>query len=164
MHSLVHKQVQKAEARHKLSQELLTYHMTVRDEDVDQLRDTMLNVGESTMPDIPTFSTFEYNPRDTERSITAMLSLRMFHDLNFMSTFKMREEKVARFMLIVQKGYRDTIPYHNWTHAFSVAHFSYTLMMNLKLVERNILRWLIHIYRDSFFGKVFNHVLYYTVI
>lgn len=29
MHSLVHKQVQKAEARHKLSQELLIYHMTV---------------------------------------------------------------------------------------------------------------------------------------
>lgn len=29
MHSLVHKQVQKAEARHKLSQELLIYHMKV---------------------------------------------------------------------------------------------------------------------------------------
>lgn len=140
MHSLVHKQVQKAEARHKLSQELLTYHMTVRDEDVDVLRETMLS-ADTAMPDVPQFSTFDYNPRDTERSITAMLSMRMFRDLNFMSTFKMREEKVARFMLIVQKGYRDTIPYHNWTHAFSVAHFSYTLMMNLKLVERNILRY-----------------------
>lgn len=27
---------------------------------------------------------------------------------------------------MVQKGYRD-VPYHNWSHAFAVAHFCYLL-------------------------------------
>ena len=34
-----------------------------------------------------------------------------------------------RFVLMIKKGYRDP-PYHNWSHAFSVAHFCYTLFMN----------------------------------
>ena len=34
-----------------------------------------------------------------------------------------------RFVLMVKKGYRDP-PYHNWSHAFSVAHFCYTLFKN----------------------------------
>lgn len=41
---------------------------------------------------------------------------------------------IFRFILYVKKGYRDA-PYHNWMHAFSVAHFAYLLMKNLKLVE-----------------------------
>lgn len=65
--------------------------------------------------------------------------MQMFSDLNLMSNFKIRQDKLARFLLIVQKGYRDTVPYHNWMHAFSVAHFSYSLMMNLKLMENEIL-------------------------
>lgn len=28
---------------------------------------------------------------------------------------------------MVQKGYRD-VPYHNWSHAFAVAHFIYLLL------------------------------------
>lgn len=35
-------------------------------------------------------------------------------------------------------SYRDT-PYHNWWHAFSVAHLAYALLVNLKLTERKIL-------------------------
>ena len=31
-----------------------------------------------------------------------------------------------RFVLMVKRGYRDP-PYHNWMHAFSVAHFLYAL-------------------------------------
>lgn len=39
-------------------------------------------------------------------------------------------------MLYVKKGYRDA-PYHNWTHAFSVAHFAYLLIKNMQLIEKN---------------------------
>jgi len=41
-----------------------------------------------------------------------------------------------RFILYVKKGYRDA-PYHNWTHAFSVAHFAYLLIKNMQLIEEN---------------------------
>lgn len=66
------------------------------------------------------------------------MSLQMFADLNFLHKFKIREDKLMRFLLLVHKGYRDT-PYHNWTHAFSVSHFAYACMKNLKLIERGIL-------------------------
>lgn len=135
MHSLVHKQVQKAEARHKLSQELLIYHMKVPEEDVNRLQTNMLQND----LDITNFSTLGFNSREIDRSVTVQLSMRMFMDLNFVSRFKIPEDKLARFLLIVQKGYRETIPYHNWTHAFSVAHSAYTLLMNLNLVEMGIL-------------------------
>lgn len=66
------------------------------------------------------------------------MSMKMFKDLNFITKFKIPEEKLARFLLLVQKGYRDT-PYHNWDHAFSVAHFAYTLLTNLKLIDNGII-------------------------
>lgn len=31
---------------------------------------------------------------------------------------------------MVKKGYRDP-PYHNWSHAFTVAHFTYLCIKNL---------------------------------
>ena len=42
-----------------------------------------------------------------------------------------------RFILMVRRGYRDP-PYHNWIHAFSVAHFCYLLVKNAQI--RNYLR------------------------
>ena len=39
---------------------------------------------------------------------------------------------------MVRRGYRDP-PYHNWTHAFTVAHFCFLLARNLRLSERRLL-------------------------
>ena len=33
----------------------------------------------------------------------------------------------SSFLLTVRRGYRD-VPYHNWIHAWTVAHFSYILL------------------------------------
>lgn len=87
---------------------------------------------------LPTFSSFTFCPRGIEYSNSMRMSMKMFKDLNFISKFQIPEEKLARFLLLVQKGYRDT-PYHNWDHAFSVAHFAYTLLVNLKLIENGII-------------------------
>lgn len=135
MHSLVHKKVQKAEARHKLSQELLLHHMQVPETEVNSLLTT---INEENDPSISEFSSFIYCPRDMEPSTTLRMSIKMFSELNFLRQFKIREDKLVRFLLLVHKGYRDT-PYHNWTHAFSVAHFAYSLMKNLKLIENEVL-------------------------
>lgn len=85
------------------------------------------------------FPRFDFCPRDVrDYSLSVQLAMRMFYDLNFVGSFKIHEYKLARFVLLVQKGYRDT-PYHNWWHAFSVAHFAYSLMKNLRLIERGII-------------------------
>ncbi|KAA0203040.1 hypothetical protein HAZT_HAZT001065 [Hyalella azteca] len=39
---------------------------------------------------------------------------------------------------MVRKGYRDP-PYHNWVHAFSVTHFAFLLINNLKLCENGVI-------------------------
>ena len=41
---------------------------------------------------------------------------------------------MCRFLLMVKKGYRNP-PYHNWMHAFSVAHFGYLCIKNLQLAD-----------------------------
>lgn len=136
MHSMVHKRVQKAEARYKLSQELLLFHMKIPDLDVKNcLNSSFLADAQEKFP---TFGSFDFCPRDVDDHSSIYLSIKMFRDLDFISIFKIPEEKLARFLLLVQKGYRNT-PYHNWSHAFSVAHFSYVCMRNLRLVERGII-------------------------
>ncbi|XP_058058564.1 cGMP-dependent 3',5'-cyclic phosphodiesterase-like [Anopheles bellator] len=139
MHALVHKQVQKAEARYKLSQELLLYHMKVPDTEVNHALEAVKEPAHTQDELYQTFPRFDFCPRDVrDHALSVQLSMRMFYDLNFVASFKIHEYKLARFVLLVQKGYRDT-PYHNWWHAFSVAHFAYTLMMNLRLFERGII-------------------------
>lgn len=130
MHALVHQQVQKAEARYKLSQELLLYHMSIPQNDVQGL----LN---ETDP-LPDYSAFTFCPRNVSDQMSIRISMKMFEDLGFMRQFQIERCKLARFVLMVQKGYRDT-PYHNWWHAFSVAQFAYALIYNLRLMERKIL-------------------------
>ena len=40
-----------------------------------------------------------------------------------------------RFLLMVRKGYRNP-PYHNWIHAFTVAHFCYLLFKNARITHQ----------------------------
>ncbi|XP_053672603.1 cGMP-dependent 3',5'-cyclic phosphodiesterase-like [Anopheles nili] len=139
MHALVHKQVQKAEARYKLSQELLLYHMKVPDVDVSHALEAVKEPDREEDDQYRGFPRFDFCPRDVkDLALSVQLSMRMFYDLNFVGHFKIQECKLARFVLLVQKGYRDT-PYHNWWHAFSVAHFAYSLMKNLQLIERGVI-------------------------
>jgi cGMP-dependent 3',5'-cyclic phosphodiesterase len=49
--------------------------------------------------------------------------------------FDIKRETLARFILFVKKGYRDT-QYHNWRHAFCTVHFAFLLIKNLDLVKR----------------------------
>ncbi|KFB53135.1 AGAP008304-PA-like protein [Anopheles sinensis] len=139
MHALVHKQVQKAEARYKLSQELLLYHMKVPDAEVNHALEAVKEPDRQQDEQYHAFPRFDFCPRDVrDHARSVQLAMRMFYDLNFVGSFKIHEYKLARFVLLVQKGYRDT-PYHNWWHAFSVAHFAYSLMKNLRLIERGII-------------------------
>jgi cGMP-dependent 3',5'-cyclic phosphodiesterase len=137
MHALVHKQVQKAEARYKLSQELLVHHMKVQEWDVQHMIDNIKSKASEELTE--EISRFDFCPRDVSDALqTVQMAVKMFYDLNFVTTFKVQDEKLVRFMLLVHRGYRDT-PYHNWWHAFSAGHFAYTLMKNLNLIENGII-------------------------
>jgi cGMP-dependent 3',5'-cyclic phosphodiesterase len=96
------------------------------------------NLMETPLEAMEDFSSFSYCPRDLAEHAQLKMALFMFADLNYTAVFSIREDNLARFILMVQKGYRET-PYHNWAHAFSVAHFSYCIVKKLQLMEKEIL-------------------------
>ena len=68
------------------------------------------------------------------------LSLQM-SNTSFFLCYRFDQECLKRFVLTVRKNYRS-VPYHNWSHAFSVAHAIYTV---IKLTKHhyspNQVRW-----------------------
>ncbi|KAL1491353.1 hypothetical protein ABEB36_011962 [Hypothenemus hampei] len=129
MHSLVYKKIQDAQARNQLSNELMMYHMQVSQQDV---LDVTMCPSEHEVPD---FAKFTFTPRKILPKETPCFIMKMMKDLGFIDTFKIKSDNLARFILYVRKGYRD-VPYHNWSHAFSVAHFAYLALTNFQLVEK----------------------------
>ncbi|RZF40433.1 hypothetical protein LSTR_LSTR011203 [Laodelphax striatellus] len=136
MHSLVYKKVQDAQARNKLSNELMIYHMKVADEDVEQLT----NCREDHILGFPEFFDFSFPTRTIPRKVTVHIAFQMFEVLGFVKRFQIDRDHLAKFLLYIQRGYRDT-PYHNWDHAFSVFHLLCLLLSNLKLIENGHLTW-----------------------
>ncbi|XP_048838063.1 cGMP-dependent 3',5'-cyclic phosphodiesterase isoform X1 [Brienomyrus brachyistius] len=130
-HSLLYKKVHEAQYRSRLSNEMMMYHMKVSDEEVIKL----LSNGIEPVDEIdPSFAEFTYTPRSLPDDSTPTSILSMFEDMGFLNTYKIDLHTLARFCLMVKKGYRDP-PYHNWMHAFSVSHFCYLLYKNLELAN-----------------------------
>ncbi|XP_031647305.1 cGMP-dependent 3',5'-cyclic phosphodiesterase-like [Oncorhynchus kisutch] len=130
-HSLLYKKVHEAQFRSHLANEMMMYHMKVSAEEVAQLLVTGLEPVEEIHP---LFAEFTYTPRSLPDDNTPMGILSMFEDMGFINAYKIDLHTLARFCLMVKKGYRDP-PYHNWTHAFSVSHFCYLLYKNLGLAN-----------------------------
>lgn len=80
------------------------------------------------------FDKFPFPPREIPEPETPLCVLAMFEDLGFLSRWRIRKDTLVRFVLMVKKGYRNP-PYHNWTHAFAVAHFCFLCIKNLNLQQ-----------------------------
>ncbi|CAG5099907.1 5'-cyclic phosphodiesterase (Bos taurus) [Cotesia congregata] len=130
MHSIIYKKIQDSQARSKLSNELMMYHMKVEEEAVQAL----LNCRDDHSP--KDFDKFHFTPRNIPHQHTPCYVLKMFDELDLITVWRIKRKTLARFILYVKKGYRDA-PYHNWVHAFSVAHFAYLMIKNLNLVKNN---------------------------
>ncbi|XP_058269463.1 cGMP-dependent 3',5'-cyclic phosphodiesterase isoform X2 [Hemibagrus wyckioides] len=128
-HSLLYKRVHEAQFRSHLANEMMMYHMKVCEEEVSRLLMRGIQPVHSVHP---SFSLFTYTPRSLPDDTTPTAILSMFEDMGFINTYKIDIHTLARFCLMVKKGYRDP-PYHNWMHAFSVSHFCYLLYKNLEL-------------------------------
>ncbi|XP_053564750.1 cGMP-dependent 3',5'-cyclic phosphodiesterase isoform X2 [Bombina bombina] len=130
-HSLLYKQVREAQFRSHLANEMMMYHMKVSEEESQKLQ----NNGILPVSHIdPNFASFTYTPRSLPEDDTTVGILSMFEDMGFVNNYKIDRPTLARFCLLVKKGYRDP-PYHNWMHAFSVSHFCYLLYKNLELIN-----------------------------
>ncbi|TRY73632.1 hypothetical protein TCAL_12958 [Tigriopus californicus] len=135
LHSFMYKKVADAQYRSKLSNELMMYHMKVMEEDVNKL---VLESIPSIMDIDRDFCKFTFVPRVIEETRTPAVVFSMMQHLGFINKFRISNDNLARFILMVRRGYRDP-PYHNWMHAFSVAHFCFLLVQNLRLAEQKLI-------------------------
>ncbi|CAD5221214.1 unnamed protein product [Bursaphelenchus xylophilus] len=125
-HCLLYRKLQEAHRRSHMAAEVLVQGSTLSIAPEDILR---LTVREIPSPESfhPNFSDLCFVPRSIGTGDTYVeASLSMFQELGFIEKYRLRRRTLARFILMVQKGYRD-VPYHNWSHAFAVAHFCYLL-------------------------------------
>ncbi|KAK7503866.1 hypothetical protein BaRGS_00004989, partial [Batillaria attramentaria] len=132
MKCLMYKKLQDTQHRNKLANELMMFHMQqIPTEEVHALASLVI-------PNIhvfhPDFDKFVYPPRILPEASTPRACQAMFEDLGFITRYRLKPDTLARFLLMVRKGYRNP-PYHNWMHAYSVAHFGYLCIKNLKLAE-----------------------------
>ncbi|ESO90683.1 hypothetical protein LOTGIDRAFT_191781, partial [Lottia gigantea] len=127
-HSLMYQKMIDAQSRNSLINELMMYHMKVTDDEVTLLDDDFKPV----LQIHPDFDKFSYPPRILVEDETTRACLSMFEDLGFVSKWRIKKDCLIRFTLMVKRGYRNP-PYHNWMHAYSVAHFCYLMIKNLEL-------------------------------
>ncbi|CAD5215262.1 unnamed protein product [Bursaphelenchus okinawaensis] len=133
-HCLLYRKLQEAHRRSHMAAELLVQGSTLSIAPEDILR---LTVREIPSPESfhPQFSNLCFVPRSIGTGDTYVeAALSMFQELGFIEKYRLRRRTLARFLLMVQKGYRD-VPYHNWSHAFAVAHFCYLLCRINKVKE-----------------------------
>ncbi|CAF1204529.1 unnamed protein product, partial [Adineta ricciae] len=127
-HASLYDRIRRSEQKCKVSLEVLSYHASCTDEEYERMRACPL-------PDnIPNLERFEYSPWDVSNELKPTYVLYMFLDLAnldplYANRFDM--ECLMRFILTVRKNYRN-VPYHNWSHAFSVAHSIYTVIKQTK--------------------------------
>ncbi|CAJ0941056.1 unnamed protein product, partial [Mesorhabditis belari] len=133
-HCLLYRKVQEAQRRSHMAAELLVQgsQLLVSSEEVKHLTE------QSILPALsfhPKFDQFYFTPRiigDSETYVRASQS--MFQELGFIQRYNIRRDRLAHFLLRISRGYRD-VPYHNWSHAFSVAHFCYLLLRTSSVVN-----------------------------
>ncbi|XP_035224844.1 cGMP-dependent 3',5'-cyclic phosphodiesterase-like isoform X2 [Stegodyphus dumicola] len=130
MHSLMWKKVRDAQHRSRLSNELMMYHMQVPPEDVTKLAEMEILSPEHFSED---FAKLTFIPRSLKEQDTPLAVISMFEDMGMIHRWRIPIFTLSKFVLMVRKGYRDP-PYHNWMHAFSVAHFCYLLHKNVGLM------------------------------
>lgn len=129
--SLLYKKVFDTQVRSKLSNELMMFHMKVTKEEVDKLVQAEIIQPQAFHRD---FCSFRYFPRQLSEQCTPLAVISMMESLGMINKYRISKDSLARFTLMVRKGYRDP-PYHNWLHAFSVTHFAFLLLYNLRLME-----------------------------
>uniref|UniRef100_A0A8R1E1Y1 Phosphodiesterase n=1 Tax=Caenorhabditis japonica TaxID=281687 RepID=A0A8R1E1Y1_CAEJA len=120
-HAILAKQIEEVRTRIHMVEEFKIQGEDVVIEDVDVLRlvnDPLRDWRYFSQ----NFADFSFPPRSIGENHFHRAAMMFFEDLGFTMTYKINKRKLAFLTLRVSVGYR-TVPYHNWSHAFSVTHF-----------------------------------------
>ncbi|XP_014253887.1 dual 3',5'-cyclic-AMP and -GMP phosphodiesterase 11A-like [Cimex lectularius] len=125
--TIMYNEVEKAMARQKVTIEVLSYHATASNKEVEALME--LPVPAADELNLYSLSFDDFSLSDNEMLLA---SVSMFIELGLVKKFNIDRETLYRFLLTVKRNYRD-VPYHNWKHAFNVAQVMFAILMGCEM-------------------------------
>jgi cAMP and cAMP-inhibited cGMP 3',5'-cyclic phosphodiesterase 10 len=126
-HAKLYDKIRRSEKKYRVALEVLSYHNTCTEDELDRCE----KMGIPTA--MPELSEFSFNPFELDEFKKVNYVIYMFKDLFGFNRFEKRD--LMRFALTVKRNYRR-VPYHNWTHGFSVANSMYSILKNSKMAFR----------------------------
>lgn len=118
-HAKLYDKIRRCAQKYRVALEVLSYHNTTSQDGVQQC------IKEGIPNNIPDIDNYHFNPFAFDDYQKARCTIYMFIDLFGLQRFE--KEELVRFVLTIRKNYRR-VPYHNWTHGFSVANTMYTVI------------------------------------
>ncbi|XP_027138344.1 cGMP-specific 3',5'-cyclic phosphodiesterase [Larimichthys crocea] len=108
----------------EVTQEVLAYHITAAEQEIQALQ-------EATIPSAESLSILDFHFSDSSlaEDLTSQATVRMFLDLNLVQDFNIDYKSLCQWVLTVRRGYRNSVPYHNWNHALSTAQSMFAMLM-----------------------------------
>lgn len=117
-HAKLYDKIRRSEQKYRVALEVLSYHNTCTRSEVDLCTN-------DPMDPMPHLDSYYFNPFQMDDFEKAQQAIYMFTDLFGLQRFD--RSSIIRFTLTVKKNYRR-VPYHNWTHGFSVANSMYSII------------------------------------
>ncbi|XP_055379719.1 probable 3',5'-cyclic phosphodiesterase pde-5 isoform X2 [Condylostylus longicornis] len=118
-HAKLYDKIRKSEQKYKVAIEVLSYHNTSSDDEVRNF------IEDKTPDSVPEIDNYYFNPFLYNDFQKIKFATYMFVDLFGLRRFD--KNNLIRFTLTIKKNYRR-VPYHNWSHGFSVANSMYSLI------------------------------------
>ncbi|KAI0213878.1 putative 3',5'-cyclic phosphodiesterase pde-5 [Lamellibrachia satsuma] len=117
----LYEKVRRSEQKYKVALDVLSYHNQATEEEVQQI------CAKEVPQDIPELILYDFSPWSVMMEEQPLYVIYMFKQL-LGNASRYSDLTLVKFTLTVRKNYRP-VPYHNWAHAFSVAHAVYTVLM-----------------------------------
>lgn len=118
-HAKLFDKIRRSEQKYRVALEVLSYHNTCTHEEVQHC------LQQGIPEQVDQIDTFAFNPFGFDDFGKAVCAIHMFIDLFGLQRFD--KASLVRFTLTIRKNYRR-VPYHNWTHGFSVANTMYSII------------------------------------
>ncbi|OQV25950.1 cGMP-specific 3',5'-cyclic phosphodiesterase [Hypsibius exemplaris] len=109
-------------AKQTVALEVLSYHATAPEEEVQQIMARAIPEAEEVK-----LNTWEFDDLPLSDMETIQCTLRIFVDTGISSSFKIPFDVLCRWALSVKKNYRPVL-YHNWRHAFNVVQTMFCII------------------------------------
>ncbi|XP_034544869.1 cGMP-specific 3',5'-cyclic phosphodiesterase [Notolabrus celidotus] len=107
----------------EVTQEVLAYHITAAEQEVQALQEASIPSAKSLH-----ILDFHFSGFGLPEDVTSQATVRMFLDLNLVQDFNIDYKSLCQWVLTVRRGYRNSVPYHNWSHALSTAQSMFAIL------------------------------------